>query len=109
MNTGKMFVLEADISEELIKAVTHRNLTAVRNFETFAEVLSSRSNVVLTFLPIIDVNGTGMGYIISHEVVRGYAGIIKTYRALFITINIGMILIVAALFALESDEENQPK
>ncbi|PLX66066.1 MAG: hypothetical protein C0602_13120 [Denitrovibrio sp.] len=93
--------IHGDIEEDLVKAINVRNYAVLKNYKAFAEISPLRDNVIFAYLPIIDMNGNGMGYIISHSDVRGYANIIRTYRILAITINIGLIFLLIILFVLD--------
>ncbi len=83
-----------DIREELIKSINGEHRGKIKELKEFAVIDNDHSNILLSFMPIIDISGEGFGHLISHSYVDGYDEIIETYRILFVFISFGLISII---------------
>lgn len=90
-----------DIKTELKQIIRNKNSRLLKDYKAFSEISVNNTEILYSYLPIFDINGKGMGYIISHSTVEGYGNIIKTYKALFIFISIGAVSLVLIVFALD--------
>lgn len=99
---GNRACLDGALLNRLItSSIKKRNTEKIRKYETFAEVMNTeRGNLILTYVPIKDVKGDNLGYIISHSYVDDYIPILVFYRLLFMVLSLMAFVIATALFIL---------
>jgi len=92
-----------DIRSELLYSIKVRNKERLNTYTAFSEIVKDNGDTILiTYLPIIDYNGNGSGYIISHGIVYDYRTIIKEYLLLFVTISMVAVCIILILAAMDN-------
>lgn len=92
---------DGKLRNALIQSVTADNADKVKRYEDFVEIRNIDGDTLFTYHAIKDVNGTGMGYIISHNFVTDYGNITTTYNMLFVFISGIALAVMVIFFALD--------
>jgi signal transduction histidine kinase len=92
---------QTEIHSKLMTSIVDTNKTRLTEYKPFSEIVHTDcDDILLTYIPVITVDGNGVGYIISHGLVEDYRVIINTYRVLFVSVSmiaLSLIIIFAAL------------
>ncbi|PLX68693.1 MAG: hypothetical protein C0603_05950 [Denitrovibrio sp.] len=94
-----------DIRNQLMNSINGVNSEKIKAFEEFSEVDKEYHKLLLSYMSIVDINGEGLGYLISHSFVEGYDDIVKIYNLLFFFLSIGAVSIIFVFYGLYNSHE----
>lgn len=94
-------VLSEEVDDIIINSVVNTNAERLTRYESFSEVVVRDEDIIFSYLPVVDVNGIGMGYIIAHAGVQGYRDIKFTFRIIFVFLSVGAVSILTVFIIQE--------